>query len=451
MIRIRHLSRSDALAHHGPTKANFPPKSIRFLKPQALLTVAAAILFGFTLVPKDVYEHYVIEPDLMLNNLSVYGLLFISLFILWIGVRFSYLLPRVQSTALSRLIIVTPFTFLFIPALLALLLLALTSGVILHNDPAILWLALSGHGEAIKEALKTAGKGAFNGSLPLAMGVSWWTLGYYQSLARTLSQLQRWIIWILTSFLISALLFVAFLTASRFIMMPTLFGLFLIWLRYRIIEVRMGSFALVLMACGALIVVLGLFGAIAATRSGEGGGFALIQDYLGYGPASLNHLAALLSGRLSTDSLGHYLAQENFGFFYKFPLVAKFFNEGAVLQSAINSCFRATWAAGLNGNFIWFTSFGEIFAGLGIYGVPYLFLYGVFLGRAWLAFRSGKFWGLILYPWAAFGVLFSFGSNYFAGQPLTILIFLAAILTFYGAIVRVRTTGQTVNFRNLVV
>jgi hypothetical protein len=234
------------------------------------------------------------------------------------------------------------------------------------------------------------------------------------------------------------LLFLAFLMMSRFVLMPTLFGLFLIYLRHAVLArgARLG--ALVLRGLMALALVLALFGVIASLRT-TGTHGAILASYLGYGPTSVNHLAALLDGRFPLGGLNQYLRLENFGFIYKFPFAPRLFDTGQALASATLASFVATGAAGLNGSYIWFTAWGEVYAGLGWLTPLYLFFYGLFFARAWRGFTTGTISGLLLYPWLGFNVLFTFGSNFGASQFLSVLVLLSIILYVYSGLVRVRT------------
>jgi len=213
-----------------------------------------------------------------------------------------------------------------------------------------------------------------------------------------------------------------------------IFGLLLIYLRYKVMDIGMRPGTLLMRSIFFLFGIIALFGLISSFRT-VGDNHALTQSYIGYGPTSINHLAAILDGQFSTENLHEYLVQENFGFIYKFPFASRLLNLTETRQIARQSSFSATWRAGLNGSFNWFTSFGEIFVGLGIIAIPYLLVYGMILGVSWKAFRAGRMWGMVIYPWTAFGVMFCFGSNYFAGQPLSILVLLTIILYAYRCVV----------------
>ena len=102
-------------------------------------------------------------------------------------------------------------------------------------------------------ALKLASQGSLTGSLPLAMGVSWWALDRMLLLGAQIGRWQRRFIVVLVVVLIATLFGSALLLVARFVLMPTLFGLFLIYLRHRVLArgasiggllLRAGPFAL---------------------------------------------------------------------------------------------------------------------------------------------------------------------------------------------------------------
>lgn len=411
--------------------------TLKYLSPGYMLLFAGALLFGFTLVPPHTYERYIHEPNLMFGNFLLYMFLFGCLLVLRIGIVLSARVPKLRVPRIRRLLLVGPFAYLFVPVSFALGLLALTITVVLGNSPDLLALAISGQGGEVKRAMTEAAQGAFNGSLPLAMGVSWWSLARYLGLRQYMSRVQSMLVSSLVALLVLVLLLASALMMSRFVLIPTLFGMFVVYLRYKITEDETKIGKIIVYAMVALVIVVIIFGLFAAMRNG-GEGDAIIQSFIGYGPASLNHLAALLDGRMGTGSLGQYLLQENFGFFFKFPFMIRLLGQADTFAAATQSIFIHTWSAGLNGSYIWFTSFGEIIAGLHALSAFYLLVYGYIVGRAWHAFVRGTIFGIVMYPWAAFGLLFSFGSNIFANGSLSVLLVLALVMWTYSGLVHVK-------------
>ncbi|MBB6186541.1 hypothetical protein [Rhodanobacter sp. MP7CTX1] len=412
-------------------------KTLNYLSPRSLLVYAGALLFAFTLVPPGIYVRYMDEPNMMFGNIVLYLFLFCCLTVLRLGVYLASRAPAVRVPLLPSMLKVGPFSYLLAPVGVALGLLAATIALVLHNSPGILALALSGQGAEVKSAMTEASNGAFNGSLPLAMGVSWWALAKYLDSRAYISRMQRVLVSVLVALLVLALILAAALMMSRFVLMPTLCGLFVIYVRHKIVNdgIRVGWF--ILRTVIALALALILFGLFSVLRTGSDG-HAMAQSFIGYGPASLNHLAALLEGRLDTKGLDQYLRQENFGFFYKFPFMTSLLGNADTFAEGFQSMFNRTWGSGLNGAYIWFTSFGEIAAQLNVLSIVYLLVYGYFVGRAWRGFVKATTFGMITYPWAAFGLLSSFGYNIIAKSFLSVLLLLALLLWAYSGLVRVK-------------
>jgi len=409
----------------------------RLLHPQMFLLAAVLLMVLFTLVPPGFYERTIREPDLMFANPVLYAFLGACAAVVWMGIRVGLVSSSLVPPRFKGVVRVPAFIYLLLPVVAALALLLLTVTTILRNDPAILALALSGHGQQVKSALADASQGAFSGSLPLAMGVSWWALANYLQLSVGISRFHRFMLLCVATLLVMALLLVAFLMMSRYVLMPTLFGLFLIYLRHAVLVrgVRIGG--LMLRGLVAMAFLLVLFGVIASLRT-TGTHNGVLKSIIGYGPTSLNHLAALLEGRFPLGMLDQYLRQENFGFIYKFPFASRLFDTGQVLLSGFARSFSATWAAGLNGTYNWFTAWGEVYAGLGWFTPLYLFFYGLIFARAWRSFTSGTISGMLLYPWIGFSVLFTFGYNFAARGFLSVLVLLSIILYVYSGLLRVR-------------
>jgi hypothetical protein len=195
-------------------------------------------------------------------------------------------------------------------------------------------------------------------------------------------------------------------------------------------------------------IVLAVFGVIASLRNG-GEKAAVVRSFVGYGPASMNHLAALLDGRMSSKLLQDYFNVMNFGFIYKFPFAERIFDVTSLYEQAHDAPFDAAWRAGLNGEYIWMTSLGEIGIGLGVFAIPYFLVYGFIAGKAWSGFKVASTFGLVMYPWSAFCLIFTFGSNYFAGRNLSTLMISSLLLWVYSGLVRPRGLKSTSKLQSL--
>jgi len=409
------------------------------MSPGFLVMIAGALMLAFTLVPVAVYEYYMREPNLMFGNPVLYAFILACLTMLWFGSFVALRTPRLRINVRVGVdgVKLSPVLFFALPIFLSIALLVLTVNTVLANDPRVLVLALSGMGAEIKQVVGEASQGAFSGSLPLAMGVSWWALARFLQSRPQLSYSQSIAIGALLVLLIICMLLAATLLMARFVIIPAIFGLAVIYLRHKVVDKGQGLGGLLPKALLAAVVILVVFGVFSYFRTG-GDSFYLVRSYIGYGPASVNHLAALLDGRFNLEALRGFLIQENFGFVTQFPLASRVFDRPGDFAENFYSSFTQTWAAGLNGGFNWFTALGSIAGGLGALAIPYLFIYGFVAGMAWRSFKSGSPAGVVIYPWIAYSVLFIFGYNMVSKNFLSILLVLSFLIAAYCALARPR-------------
>lgn len=73
--------------------------------------------------------------------------------------------------------------------------------------------------------------------------------------------------------------------------------------------------------------------------------------------------------------------------------------------------FRAMGTAGLSENAIWSGTFGYIFADIGWFAPLFVFFEGLLCGVVWRSIKLERPFGIVLYPWFAFCILFWFGMN----------------------------------------
>lgn len=423
-------------AAHSSVPGGKQSGALNLLSPQRLIMLSGVVLLAFTLVPPGFYRALINERNFMFANAELCLFVIGCLTIIYVGtvvgagVRFS------KGRPLPRLVTVSPFAYLLMPVSVALTMVVATIAILLKNEPWLLATALVGDGQEVKNLMATATQGAMTGSLPLAMGICWWGYAQFLSMRLDMTRFNR----VFSGVLIAALtgfLFLAFgLTLARYLLMPLLFGMFLLRTRAKLAEGEKVR-KLILPALGFAVLVLILFGLIAAMRN-RSAHSGVLGSFVGYGPTSMNHLAAMIDGRMDSRLLQDYFDTMNFGFYYKFPFLERFYDLNGLYEQAHDAPFNVTWRAGLNGSYIWITSLGEIGFGLGFFSIIYFFLYGVIVGKAWSAFKEGGTFGSIMYPWSAFCILFAFGSNYFAGRNLSILLISCGILWLYAGLVRPR-------------
>lgn len=419
-------------------------RQLSLLSPQRLIVLSGMILVAFTLVPPRMYEIYINEPNFMFLNVQLLLYVVGCFAVMYLGASIGSRLNLPPLNKFSKLMTVSPFAYLFWPVAAALALVAATIVIILKNEPWLLATALAGDGEEVKNMMTTATQGAMTGTLPLAMAVCWWSYAQFLDMRLHMKHFGRFFCWLLI-FALAGFLFLAFaITLARYLLMPLIFGMFLLRTRAKLTEgVSLKRLMLPALAFGLFVIVL--FGAIAAMRTNNTHG-GILASFIGYGPTSMNHLAALLDGKLNSKQLQDYFDMQNFGFYYKFPFVERLYDLSSIYDSAHDAPFNTTWHAGLNGAYIWITSLGEIGFGLGGFALLYFFVYGYIVGRAWNGFKSGTNFGSIMYPWAAFCILFAFGSNYFAGRNLSVMMITCGLLWVYSGMLRPRLPGRALDF-----
>jgi hypothetical protein len=160
----------------------------------------------------------------------------------------------------------------------------------------------------------------------------------------------------------------ALLKLARYEAIPVVLSFMIIYLRTRA-SGRPASYSIRWGAIG-LGGVLVLFSLVALVRGAEA-----FESLMGYGPASFNHLAAVLSGKLQykgTIEPGVY----TLNFINNLPFIhrltdSQFFNFDAA-QDFKNE-FDVAAAAGLNRHLIWITAFGYYF----VVGLGHVSLFGI--------------------------------------------------------------------------
>ena len=409
-------------------------KSIDLLAPKSLLAVLGLAMLVFTLVPPPTYVRAMAEPDLMFGNLRLYAFLAGSLATLALGIRMGEILPHGRRPRRDARIRIPAALQLLPPAAVAIALLTLTVKLLLEHNAAIPGLLLAGRAEDAKIVAIHASQGAVTGSLPCAIATLWWLVLRYQNLPSDTSRGSRMLSLLITLCVALMLLGVALLLVARSVLLPALFGVLLIHLAHRAGQGRLGVRGLVGLSLLAGAATIAIFIAFAFARGFDSAN-ALLGNLIGYGPGSINHLAALLDGKFDTNALAAYLRLQNFGFIYHFPFISRLTGTAPPDLAALASAFTESAHAGLNGSYIWMTAFGELWAGVRWWALPYLLVVGLLFGWSWHGFRTQQTFGTLLYCWLAFGVLFYFGANYLASGYFSDIVGTALALGIYDRIV----------------
>jgi hypothetical protein len=400
----------------------------------------AAISFGIYLIawafPPKLYASIMQEPDYMFLDWRSMGLCSICIAAFLLGVKASRLSiisaisrlfgvtlagrslasaaqrqrlsPRVQVRCLP----------LVVPIAISALLGCITLIVIgIKTDNVALILAQQG--QAIKDAVANRDNVdlSFWGKLiplaPVHMAIIWW-FAFRLREAKIRGAAKHWMV-VLLCFATLVAMGNSVIHAERVSLMPIMVGLFPIYV-FTNPKVRAGKLSPILKPIGVgLGAIIGVFFLLSLLR-----GNVVTADssqlLLGYTIASYNRLAVFLNGSLKFDYPGNiqdlcwFFSYNNY--FNSVVPYAQFFNIPDPIVSWASD-FGATGSAGLLSQYMYPTVFGYIFRDIGFWSPAYFTCQGLLVGWAWQSFRNGRVFGLMLYPWCVFSVLFWFGWNLF--------------------------------------
>jgi len=281
-----------------------------------------------------------------------------------------------------------------------------------YRVPGFVSYVFTGRGGEAKYLI-TSGELKFSTLQNVAVPVVAWAAYRYLDIKRKWGGSIPWVgaVLFLT---VSIVIFVDVVTVARYALMPLFISLFVIFMKVSIFDNNKRShlfvslrFLLVL-----FLMIVSLFIVFSYLRGVKDvtGVFSMI---LGYGPVSFNRLAALLQGNLSFEYAGDfvYIVPEPF-------LTACRWLAGMAPVSGHDvwlSEFDSVAQSGLNGDFIWATTFGYIYDSIGYFSLVYFFFYGCLTAMFWKRFLSGRTSGIMFYCAIYFSIFFWFGFNYIVG------------------------------------
>jgi hypothetical protein len=406
--------------------------ALDYLSPPALILLSLALACISIIIPPIWYASIIHEPDLMFGNMLLLIFYFGMCAIFTAGFFASRKLRiTIRSFKLHGRVKLNLFAYLTAPVLIAEVLVAYTLEALVEKLPNALAWAFAGEAQLTKNALASVSgiENSLSGSIPVAMAVLWWSVWTWLHMK---SQISRWLKYMslsLVLLLLATLTAYSLVIAARNIMIPLYFGFALIYLVYRASSVT--TFKMLILAALGVLALLLVFNLFSMMRGYHGG--EALKMIVGYIPTSFNHLAALLDGRLDYSFNG--IEYSNFQFVLQPPLLGRYLNVAHVLGFGLiplNEQFaNATYMAGLNGEFVWVTAFGYIYADLGLLTPIFVFGWGILAGLIWKSFQKGRLFGVIFYPWLAFSIIFLFGSNYFFSNYLTTFFISYVMLSLY--------------------
>lgn len=330
-----------------------------------------------------------------------------------------------------RLEVAVPQTVFLLGPVFVALSLHILSIISVLKEGVLLPLLLSGDGKAAKEAATDGGGGELYLSVTALIGVIWWAVWRYQQLRvkGTPGLVTRFF---LTLAIISVIGSVS-LTVDRTNLMPIIVGSTIVVLLRRMVKHKLNSRFVLKVGGLAFALCISCFVLFAIVR-GVNDSEEIVSNVVGYTIAAYNRLTALLSGQLRYTYGGKGLYLSGFlafnNLFNRLIPFREMFGWPS-MRDVWMSEFESVWRANLNGNYIWSGTFGYIYSDLGWLSPGFMFLYGLLYGWVWRSVRRGRAFGILLYPWCAFCVLFWFGTNLLLFTQGIVLLIVALVLSGY--------------------
>jgi hypothetical protein len=421
------------------------------VSPYGLALVSFAVFLVAWAAPPSLFMEYAGEPDILYLNpvaLSFYGccvLLFVA------GARTFEVFRPQGSVAEPRFSSGAPLRFLLVPLGVSTLLCAASVVVLNGKVSNLAGLFFSQQGALIKlaNASGQAEEGSWGYVLTFHTGMLWWA--YSRSQQLRMSNAFRVIFRCCFAVAIVVGIVTALIKVDRTNLIPIISGIFIIYLYSRLAGREISLSRLLGLSGGLAAALLATFAAISYIR-GASDARLLMVGVFGYTAASYNRLAAELNGLLHYSFGGRGIYLSNFVAFNNTINRIIPFNQlmgGPTARGVYFSEFSSIAAGGLNPGFNWSGAFGYLYADLGWWTPVYLFPVGMLNAYLWRAFRARSVAGIVLYPWAAFSILFWFGWNVLFDLRFALLLVVAAAMGTYEACLLGRRTAPVPVTREL--
>ena len=380
------------------------------VSPYGLALISFVFFLASWLCPPSFYSSVMRERDILFVNAPTFFfyILCTSGFIFGVWISYSREVP-LETPKLSLRI--SAASFLLLPLLVGLLNTAWALLKTFKESPNLLLLIAAQEAADLKGANSFTTTEQIASTAPTLVAISWWALWRLWQLRLTgwRAHVVRLTIFIAVLTIVGS----SIITVSRNLIMETIAGILLLYVLHREAEDRLSWTVAVRISVIFIAGIAILFGAFSFLR-GTGSLDAQFHLLLGYSSASYNRLAALVTGSLRYPFSGHGLYLSSFvsfneSFHRLIPLNQilhwpGFFEEWT-------SEFGAVERAGLDGSLVFLGAFGFVYCDLGWFSPLWLLMYGLAYGLIWKALRSSSVFGIVLYPFFGFCILFWFGTN----------------------------------------
>jgi hypothetical protein len=404
--------------------------------PPALSLMSFVLMLAVIIIPPGLYQSIMLEDDMMYLNPCVVGI-FTAYWLVFLAGYFAASKLRVayhaKSFNLRRYISVGGLAVAGLIAL-EILCFAYSFHVIYRRVPDIFYNFATGNMQRTKREIMQGGtSGSFSIIVPISTGTFWWILFRWDAICRSVSALfKNAVLWPLT-LLFAATAFTYYtLLGSRYEIVPLLFGLMIAF--YVKKKLENAPFTLpermLLLFFPAFLFFIFIGFALLRGASGFDG---LLNNLMGYGPASYNRLAAILNGTLNYDD--QYGILNETAFLFHFPFEQRVLPIDAVFNlprdNEISIYSQQVAYAHLVKGYMWSSLFGQIYTDMGLFSFLYMFIYGAAAGILWKLFTRKRVFGILVYPWLAFSVFMWFGYDCFTAQDLSALIVMSVVFVVF--------------------
>lgn len=404
---------------------------IKPFSPIGLALISYTFFILSTLIPPNIYESVVNEPDRMFLNPDIHILVAGSILAFCIGVIWYDSLPRRKIDGhtqcyLERWVIL-------LPVLIAAGINAISFIILLSNNP---WFLTGWLDDSVYVRYELDLTGSFSYALSVLFTVGYWSI--WRLLERESNI--RHNDWILRVSILLAVVFAittALMEVSRFDILPGIFAIIMVLILKRFYGLSMTKrdFACVIVIFSIILVLL--FTVFSWLR-GYDSLSLVVETFAGYTVASYNRLAAVLAG----DLILPYASVYAFRMLVTLPILNRWWDIGTTIDipSAVDvwlSEFSAASAAGLRGEYIWTSAFGYVYADIGWAILAYFLIIGMIASMAWDSLKQGKSIGIVFYPWMAYCILFWFGYNCIAYPKSIVFLVTGFLLTVYEHLIQI--------------
>lgn len=414
---------------------------VYLISPYGLATISSVIFAIAWLFPPEMYSQLMQEPDLLFLNVEAalfyaacVGAFLMGLYLVEVYFPAERLVDKQMPAGIS------PALFILAPLFVAFFL-NVFSLISVLKQGILLPLLLSGDGGKAKELWQA------DGSLVLTStclaGVTWWAI--WRSLQLQSKDKGRTPTRVLIWLAILLVVLSASLMLNRVVLFSTIIGSVVVMLARRIVAGTIKSKAVLKTGLLLCVLMAGFFVAYSSLRGNDTPN-ALASDLVQYTISSYNRLPPLLTGALRYPYAGKgvYLISflESNNTFNRIIPIREMLRWPSYAD-LFKSEFWAVWHANLNGNLIWSGTFGYVCSELGWLSPAYIFFYGLLYGGVWRSLRRGLTFGIVLYPWFAFCILFWLGTNELLDTMCIVLVIDGFLLVGYEWLVMHHVVGMS--------